>query len=100
MAKIDIFNDENRQQITDFAIRFDQDVKTSISSEGTMYILADSFDTKLQIEELSINGFKIQDYETLEIAKSEEDDAYHFQPINKLNSLRELNSMSICVLFS
>jgi hypothetical protein len=84
LAKIDIFNDENRQQITDFAIRFDQDVKTSLSSEGTMYILADSFDTKLQIEELSINGFKIQDYETLEIAKSEEDDAYHFQPITKI----------------
>ena len=83
LAKIDIFNDENFQQITDFDIIFDKDVITNISPDGTMYILADSFDTKLQIEELTINGFKIQNYETLEIAKDDEG-YYHFQPISQI----------------
>ena len=55
LARVDVFN--RAEQLSDYDLLFDEDVQYTFSDEGTMYLLANDFDTNLNIGSLSINNF-------------------------------------------
>jgi hypothetical protein len=62
---------------------FDEDVQYTFSDEGTMYLLADDFDTNLNIGSLSINNFVIQNYDFLKVV-SDGDGNFKFDEVQKI----------------
>ena len=81
LARVDIFN--RAEQLSDYDLLFDEDVQYTFSDEGTMYLLADDFDTNLNIGSLSINNFVIQNYDFLKVV-SDGDGNFKFDEVQKI----------------
>ena len=81
LARVDVFN--RAEQLSDYDLSFDEDVQYTFSDEGTMYLLADDFDTNLNIGSLSINNFVIQNYDFLKVV-SDGDGNFKFDEVQKI----------------
>ena len=81
LARVDVFN--RAEQLSDYDLLFDEDVQYTFSDEGTMYLLANDFDTNLNIGSLSINNFVIQNYDFLKVV-SDGDGNFKFDEVQKI----------------
>ena len=81
LARIDVFN--GAEQLSDYDLLFNQDIEHTFSDEGTMYLLADDFETSLNIESLSINNFNIQRYDFLKVV-SDNNENFKFDQVQTI----------------